>query len=81
MRVIELARSSTSSSTGRVAPHDLSRVVPRAKEAINMRDAKKKEVTEDREPVGGQPQEPVEDRPNVSTTKPEEYPEGNRAKG
>lgn len=46
-----------------------------------MRDAKKKEVTEDREPVGGQPQEPGEDRPNVSTTKPEQYPEDSRAKG
>lgn len=64
-----------------MAHQDLSRVVPRAKEAINMRDAKKKEVTEDREPVGGQPQEPVEDRPNVSTTKPEQYPEDSRAKG
>jgi hypothetical protein len=46
-----------------------------------MSKAEKREATEDREPVGGQPQEPVEDRPNVSTTKPEEYPEGNRAKG
>lgn len=37
--------------------------------------------TEDREPVGGQPQEPVEERPNVSTTKPEEYPADSRAEG
>ncbi len=46
-----------------------------------MSETEKREANEDREPVGGQPQEPVEDRPNVSTTKPEEYPEGNRAKG
>lgn len=53
----------------------------RVKETANMSDANKNKVTEDREPVGVQPQEPVEDRPNVSTTRPEEYPEGSRAKG
>jgi hypothetical protein len=46
-----------------------------------MKLGEKKEATEDREPVGGQPQEPVEDRPNVSTTTPDKYPEDNRAKG
>ena len=46
-----------------------------------MNDAEKRGASEDREPVGGQPQEPVEDRPNVSTTKPEEYPADSRAKG
>lgn len=30
---------------------------------------------------GGQPQEDVEDRPNVGTVKPEDYPEDQRAKG
>ena len=30
---------------------------------------------------GGQPQEAVEDRPAVSTVKPEDYPEDQRAKG
>lgn len=28
---------------------------------------------------GGQPQEPVEDRPNVGTVTPEDYPEEDRA--
>ena len=28
---------------------------------------------------GGQPQEDVEDRPNVSTVKPEDYPESDRS--
>jgi|GEM_PF-5427827 len=36
---------------------------------------------EDREPVGGQPQEPVEKRRNVGTVKPDDYPEDSRAKG
>jgi len=30
---------------------------------------------------GGQPQEDVEDRPNVSTVTPEDYPADERAKG
>jgi len=30
--------------------------------------------------VGGQKPEAVEDRPNVSTVKPEDYPEADRAK-
>jgi hypothetical protein len=30
---------------------------------------------------GGQPQEKVEDRPNVSTVTPEDYPKGQRAGG
>lgn len=30
---------------------------------------------------GGQPVEDVEDRPNVSTVKPEDYPPDQRAKG
>ena len=30
---------------------------------------------------GSQPQEKVEDRPNVSTVTPEDYPEGQRAGG
>lgn len=30
---------------------------------------------------GGQRPEDVEDRPNVGTVKPEDYPEGQRAKG
>ncbi|MBB6124189.1 hypothetical protein [Sphingobium subterraneum] len=31
--------------------------------------------------AGGQPQEKVEDRPNVSTVTPEDYPEADRNKG
>ncbi len=30
---------------------------------------------------GGQPQEEVKDRPNVSTVTPDDYPEDQRAKG
>lgn len=30
---------------------------------------------------GGQPQEDVEDRPNVGTVRPEDYPSDQRAKG
>jgi hypothetical protein len=30
---------------------------------------------------GGQPQEDVDDRPNVGSVKPEDYPEDQRAKG
>ena len=30
---------------------------------------------------GGQPPEPVEDRPNLGTVKPEDYPENDRAGG
>lgn len=30
---------------------------------------------------GGQPQEPVEERPNVGTVTPEDYPEEDRASG
>lgn len=46
-----------------------------------MTDPEKRESNEDREPKGGQPQERVEDRPNVGTTKPEDYPADSRAKG
>jgi len=46
-----------------------------------MNESDETKDTEVRDPVGGQPQEPVEERPNVSSTKPEEYPADSRAKG
>ncbi|HTG39211.1 hypothetical protein [Sphingomonas sp.] len=36
---------------------------------------------EDREPEGGRPQERPEDRPNVGSTTPEDYPADDRAEG
>ncbi|MEZ0496149.1 hypothetical protein [Sphingomonas sp. IW22] len=36
---------------------------------------------EDGEPEGGQPQERPEDRPNVGSTTPDDYPASDRAKG
>lgn len=51
------------------------------KEVGDVDERKEDKKPEDREPRGGQPQEPVEDRPNVGSTKPEQYPEEERAKG
>jgi hypothetical protein len=39
------------------------------------------EHNDDREPAPGKPQEKVEDRPNVSTVTPEDYPKKSRASG